>query len=74
MPATPIMFSTVTGLFLAALGVAFSVSGLSSWGLAVVGSGIVALALVSWLRQLQQERPALIRIQREGSFDQANLR
>lgn len=74
MPATPIMFSTVTGVLLATLGVVFAISGLTSWGLAVVGSGILALALVSWLQQLPRERPALVRVKLEGPVDQASWR
>ena len=64
MPTTPLVFSTITGFILATLGVSLGLSGHSGWGLAIVGSGILALALVSWLQLGRQ--PALLRIPGAG--------
>jgi hypothetical protein len=47
MNSIPLMFSTVTGLTLAALGAALASSGIIGWGLFTVGLGILAVNFVS---------------------------
>lgn len=49
MNSMPLMFSTVTGLGLAALGAALASSGIAGWGLFVVALGILAVTFVSRL-------------------------
>lgn len=47
MNSIPLMFSTVTGLVITAVGAALASSEIAGWGLFTVGLGILAVALVS---------------------------
>ena len=47
MNSIPLMFSTVTGLVITAMGAALATSEIAGWGLFTVGLGILAVALVS---------------------------
>ena len=47
MNSIPLMFSTVTGLFLTAVGAALASSEIAGWGLFTVGLGILTVAFVS---------------------------
>lgn len=58
MPTISLVFSALTGLFAAAIGASFAVTGLASWGLFAVGCGILALTAVSWPGRKQEGEPA----------------
>jgi fucose permease len=47
MNSIPLMFSTVTGLVIAAVGAALASSEIAGWGLFTVGLGILAVAMVA---------------------------
>lgn len=58
MKSVPVMFSTVSGLSITALGAGLASSGLVGWGLSAVGLGILGMSLLPLLTQ--RTRPLAI--------------
>lgn len=47
MNSIPLIFSVVTGLGISALGGVLAVSGLTDWGLCLVGLGVLGVSFIS---------------------------